>query len=695
MPYVSLKINPGIDVEATPLLNEAGFSFSAAVRFFNGLPEKVGGWQHINNTPLTGTATGMHAWSDLAGNSYIAIGTDQFLELFYGGALYNITPIRATTNPAVDFSNTNNSAIVTVIDTANGSVATDWINLVVPVGLSGDKQNSGLTLQGYFQVLTEIDANSYTITAPDTILPSHSHEGAVPLFTTVSGNGNVTVVLNSHGLIAGNPFAVQVSTAVGGFTLFGMYTVITVIDANSFTIQPGGLASSSTSVSENGGFARIQYLIHSGLASSAYSSAGGGYGIGPYGGGSYGTSSTGTVLIGLRQWFLDNFGQDLIGNYNGSPLYVWTPPAGSGPAVALDVANFPSALDPPLQVNVSFVSDPQQMVIVLGVNEVGGSTFDPLLVRWCDIGDFTDWTPDTSNAAGSFRIPTGSKLIGGISAPNFITIWTDIDMWLMTFLGGSGTLVWGFTKVATGVDLLAARSCAVYRNIVYWISSNGFFAFDGNAIHQIPCPVWDKFWYNLNRTQVDKVNAQVNSWFQEISWAFPSLTGDGSVDGRITYNIRENVWTYDDAPTLTARTSWIDDNVYGSPIGTDTSGYMQQQDTDGVYDADGVPLPSLIRTGWFSVSEGTLVTMIERLAGDVIANGGDATVQITVFMQDYPNGPVRTYGPFNYNPVSGPPYSIVRARGRFASIQISTSSLGVFWRLGNLRYLAKPSGRRP
>lgn len=690
MPYVSLKMRPGIEVEQTALLNSTGFSYSAAVRFFNGLVEKVGGWAHINSTPLTGIATGMHAWSDLAGNAYIAIGTDQWLELFYGGTLYNITPIRATTNHTVDFSTVFASNFVTIKDVANGAVAGDWISIVVPVSVGG------LVIQGDFLIQNVIDADSYRIFfAPLNATATINHGGAVPSFTTIMGNTDVTVLLANHGLVVGNPFTVQVSTAVGGFTLSGLYTVSLVVDSDNFKIQPGGSASSGATVSENAGNARIQYYIHSGLASAVYGTSGSGYGGGAYGAGPYGVSTSGTVLQPIRQWFLDNFGQDLIGNYTGSPLYLWVPPAGSGPAVPIDTTNFPSASDPPLQVNVSFVSAPQQQVLCLGVNEVRTSTFDPLLIRFCDLGDFLNWTPSSTNAAGSLRIPSGSKLIGGISAPNFTVVWTDVDMWLLMFLGGSGTLVWGKQKVAVGVDLLAARAAAVYRNIVYWPSSNGFFAFDGSTVTQIPCSVWDKFWSNLNRTQVDKVNAQVNSLFQEISWAFPSLTGSGAVDSRVTYCIRDGTWTYDDAPTLTARTSWIDDNVYGSPIGTDQNGYMQQQDGDGVYDADGIALPSMVRTGWFSISEGTLVMMIERLAGDFITTGGNGTVQITVYMQDYPNGPVRTYGPYNYDPTTGPPYSIVRARGRFASIQISTSALGVFWRLGNLRYMAKPSGRRP
>ena len=270
-------------------------------------------------------------------------------------------------------------------------------------------------------------------------------------------------------------------------------------------------------------------------------------------------------------------------------------------------------------------------------------------------------------------------------------------MYLMSYLGTE--LVWGFNKVAENVDILCARGAGVYKNMVYWLSSNAFYVFDGNSVQQIPCPVWDKFWQNLNRLQADKINCQTNSYFQEVSWAFPSAAGNGEVDSRITYNIRENSWTYDDVvagvPAQSARTAWVDDSVLGSPIGADLNGLLQQHDIEGVNDADGQPLFSLVRTGWFSIQEGSVVAFMERLTEDFIIQGGDETVIIEVLAQDYPNGPVRRYGPYSWMPGRVVPFDIVRARGRFFSIQILSAGLGSWWRLGNLRYTTSFAGRRP
>lgn len=688
MPYKSLQQVPGVNVEKSPIDNGAGWSYSMATRFRDGLPEKIGGWSALNATaPLVGIGRGMHAWATLDGTPLIAIGTDQRLQLFSGGTIQDITPIRATSDEPPDFSTVINTPTITVMDVDHGALAGDWVDIVIPVAVAG------LVLQGYYQVQLVVDLDNYTITAASDAASTVSNGGAVPVFDTTNLSTDVTVTLANHGLVPGNTFNVEVETTVGGLMIaVGIYTVVNAPTADTFVIQPGGTASSDDTQSENGGDARIAYLVPAGLTSATYP---GGYGVGPYGSGPYGTSSN--MLLPLRQWFLDNFGQDLVGNYNGSPIFLWEPPtAPNNVAVAISTANFPDARQPPTRVNVSFVAAPQHMIIALGCDTPGTGLFNPNLVRWCDQDDFTDWQASSLNQAGSYPIPGGSRLVGGLSAPNFTVIWTDVDMWLMSYLGGTGLsgLVWGFSKIAGGAGLLAARACGLYENRVFFCSSNAFYVFDGNSITPIPCPVWDKFWKNVNRTQIDKVNIEVNSYFQEVSIVSQSLDGT-EVDQRITYNIRENSWTYDDAPTLTARTCWIDENVYGAPIGTDASGLLQQHDSEGVYDANGAALPAAIRTGWFALGEGSLVSMMERLEADLIVSGGTGAILITVYAQDYATGPVRIYGPYTWVVGTGPPWAIVRARGRFFSIMISSAGAGIFWRLGNLRYLVQQAGRRP
>ena len=682
MGYTSVTLKPGIDVEQTPVLNSAGWAAGNNVRFFEGLPQKIGGWTTLCSTALTNYGRGIHSWADNTGVAYAAIGTADSLELFSSGALYDITPVTKTSNITPSFTTTNGSNIVKVTDTAHGAATGDRINIYVPVSVGG------IVLYGPY-VVTLVDANNYNITAASNATSSVSNTGAVPSFTTATSSGNVSVTLNNHGLTPANLFTVQVSTVVSSFTLSGIYNVFSVTNANVFVIQPGGTAAGTATVSENSGNALIQYYLASGLVSTAYVTGTSGYGLAGFGAGPYGGGAvSGTYLQQLRYWGLSNFGQNLVANYSGGPLYIWTPPnTGTNAAVQLNTTNYPGATDPPTQVNYSFASSTQQMIICLGANDPGTSNFNPTLVRWCDAGDFTAWTPKSTNQAGSFKIPSGSTLVSGISTANFNIIWTNTDMWLMSYLGAP--LVWGFQKIADAVDIISPQAAGVLQNMVFWPSSNGFFMYSGGGVREIPCPVWDKFWFNLNRLQAYKINVQVNSYFNEISWGYPSASGNGEVDSRVTYNLGQNVWTYDNV----ARTSWMDENVFGAPAGCDTSLLLQQHES--TYNAAGVALPASITSGWFAISEGDIQTFIERMIVDVIATGGGQQVNITIRTKNYPSGPVNTFGPYTYTAdgVTGPPYSIIRARGRLAQITIGSTGPDVFWRLGRIRLLLAGSGK--
>jgi hypothetical protein len=444
-------------------------------------------------------------------------------------------------------------------------------------------------------------------------------------------------------------------------------------------------------VAENGGSAAIYYLYSTGFASNT---ALGGYGVGPYGAGLYGISggssaSGGSLAATMRLWFLDNWGQDLIGNYNGSPIFVWTPPeTGTNVALAINTTNFPGAVDPPVQVNSSFVAMPEQIMVALGVDPPGGGQQDPNLVRWSDVSDFTDWLATAANQAGSFRIPTGSYIVGGLQGQQFGYIWTNIDFWIMQYIGAP--LVFGFIKIASGCELIGPHAAGVYNSIVYWAGTDNFYLFDGNAVSVIPCTVWDQIYQNINTAQLQKVWCWVNSHFNEIWWFYPSASSQ-EVDSYVKFTVTERAWDYG---TL-IRTCGVDETPYGHPLASDTSGFIQEHEVG--YDANGLPMLPSVMTGYIGISDGTYFTSIERLICDFKFIAGPTPnnrVFVTLYFVDYPQDTPTVVGPLTWSQASANDYQIVRGRGRMVAIQITSTDAGVWWRMGLLRYNGQPSGRR-
>lgn len=671
MAVQKLLVRPGINVEATPLLNESGWSLSQFVRFFQGYLQKLGGWLRLISTPILGTARALLGWEDAVSNQYIAIGSEQAFEIYFSGALYNVTPVEQTDTISPSFSTVMGSPLVTVTDAGNPAEQNNFIIIENPIAVGG------LVLQGTYQIIDITDVNNFRIRAASNATATVNNGGAAALFTTVNTSTSVQVTLANHGLLPGGVYTVYIQTTVATVVLFGAYIVNTVIDANNLTITASSAANASTTGSENGGNVSIQFLLDSGPASS--SSQGGLYGEGGYGLGTYGIGSSET-FIPARLWSFGYWGTDIVASFTGGSVYTWISESGliGNPATIINTA--------PVKINAGiFTAMPQQQVVALGASVGSGSDPDQMLVRWSDVGDNTDWTASATNQAGSFRIPRGAHIAGGMQGPQSALVWTDVGLWLMQYIGFP--LVYGFLEIGQGCGLIAQNARGALAGKVYWMSYNGFFVYDGNSVQAVPCPVWDIVFQNLNTLQAAKIIACPNSYFNEISWCFPSATGSGENDTRVTLNVVDGTWTFDPAGAI-VRTAWLDQSAISVPLGVDGGGLIQQHEFST--DADGQAMVSYAQSGFSKIADGQEYTFLERLIPDAILQS--CTLQITLYFQDYPNGPITTKGPLSYT--AAVKYLIVRGRGRFVSIRVGSVDLGSFWRLGEMLYFGSPAGGR-
>lgn len=670
MPAQKLLVRPGINTEATSLLNESGWSLSQLIRFFQGYLQKYGGWIRLLSTPILGTARAMLSWEDANSNLYLIIGSEQALEVYTEGALFNITPAAQLDNVAVSFSTTINSPIVKVTDAGNPAVVGNTVVIVNPISVGG------LIIQGTYMVQSVIDANNYTITAAANATSTVANGGAAALFTTTNLSSTVQVTLNDHGLSAGQIYTIYVSTTVATIVLFGAYNVASIIDANNFTIVAASAANASTTGSEDGGNVEIQYLLAPGPVSS--SGQVGLYGAGQYGAGAYGIGA-GSTFVQARLWSFGYWGTDVVASYTNGAVYTWISESG--------VVNNPATIIATAPLNISsgvFTAMSQQQVVALGASDGSSTNPDQLLVRWSDVADNTDWVATATNQAGSFRIPRGAHIAGGMQGPQSGLIWTDVGLWLMQYIGFP--LVYGFTEIGQGCGLIGQNAKGVLAGKVYWMSFNGFFVYDGNSVQSIPCPVWDKIFKNLNPVQAAKIIGCPNSYFNEMSFCYPSASSDEN-DSRVTLNVTDGTWTFD-PPNAIIRTAWLDQSSLLNPLGVDGTGLIQQHELGN--DADGIAMVNYAQSGFFKIADGLEYTFLERLIPDAILQS--CTLQITLYFQDYPNGPIFTVGPLNYT--SATTYLIVRGRGRFVSVKVGSADLGSFWRLGEMISIGSPDGRR-
>lgn len=167
---------------------------------------------------------------------------DMYIRQYILANPVNLTP---------QFSTLMNSTLVTISQPDHGLIPGNWISVFVPVAIGG------IILQGFYQLVSVIDANTYTVNAQYNALTTAVNTGIVPLFTATFNSNSITVTMTNHGLFAGNTFTIQVGTIVGGLTLSGIYNVTSVIDANNFVIQASNPSGTNDAEYENGGLVQI------------------------------------------------------------------------------------------------------------------------------------------------------------------------------------------------------------------------------------------------------------------------------------------------------------------------------------------------------------------------------------------------------------------------------------------------------
>jgi len=603
------------------------------------------------------------------------------------------TPATATVSPGAgavpDFDTTNGQINVKVTLANHGYTAGSTFAILVPVTVGG------LTLYGNYIVLDNplVTANDFYIAAENSAASTQSvsmNNGAARIVYYV-GKQNIPPPGNfGDGLFNAGGFGVGVTSSGGRqltiASISSASLIATVTVSQLLYVAAGTRIAITGTTNYNGTW--VVTSATSGSSSTFSFTRGSNHATetsGTVTTNSWGfppgmpstTSRTATAPLVVKDWSLDNWGGFLIASPTNSGLFYYD---------TLDGGNHANVI--PYAPSVSegfFVSMPERQIICYGTTFNGIK--DPLLVRWTDIGNFSSWVATVSNQAGSFRIPKGSKIVGGMQGPQQGLIWTDTNLWSMQYI--NLPLVYSFNEIGAGCGLIGRKAMGVMTGIVYWMSQSQFFVLAGGGIQPLPCPVWDVIFQDLDEDYVSNIRCAPNSRFGEISWFYPTTGSNGVPTKYVKYNTLLQQWDFGEL----TRTAWIDQGVFGPPIGADDDGIIYQHETS--QNAAGGEMDAYIRTGYFALNEGDQMTFIDQVWPDMkwgYYNGLDnANVNITFFAVDYPGQTPRVYGPYSVNQATE--YISPRIRARLISIKVAGSQVNTFWRLGNIRYRLQPDGK--
>jgi len=168
MPYKKLQLKPGVNRENTRYTTEGGWYESDKVRFRQGMPEKIGGWERISANTFLGICRSLWNWITLGGQNLVSVGTTLKYYIERGGNYYDITPIRYTTVAgAVTFSATNGSSTLTITDVSHGALGGDFVTFSGAVSLGGNI--TAAVLNQEYEISTVLTDDIYTVAAKDTL----------------------------------------------------------------------------------------------------------------------------------------------------------------------------------------------------------------------------------------------------------------------------------------------------------------------------------------------------------------------------------------------------------------------------------------------------------------------------------------------------------------------------------------------
>jgi hypothetical protein len=641
MPLQQVRFLPGIDKENTAVGAQGRWVDSDNVRFRYGLPEKVSGWSSLITDTIVGVCRKQHAFVDISGNRYVALGTDKFLLIYFEGQLYDITPVRAALTSAT-IATTDTSAVCEITTgSAHGLIAGDIVlldNVTLPGGT------------GY------VDADFEN-----------------KLFQ-VTGITSTTV------------FTITQSTAATG----------TVATGGSIDVNPY----------ENVGPAEQSY--------------GYGWGTDTWGAGGWGdASSAQDVILEPGLWSLDNFGQVLIATIANGKTFTWN--AGAATPLTVRASTSTSGFETtsnPTATRLTLVSPTTRHLCHFGTETTIGDTTtqDDMFIRFSDQENINLYTQTAVNTAGSFRLQDGTRIVGALKAKETILVWTDNALYTMKYVGAPFTF--GFEQVGTNCGLIGKNAAIEIDGVAYWMSSNGFFLFDG-TVKSMACSVEDYVFNQIDTTKGQQVAAGIDNLHTEVIWYYTSTSSDFN-DQYVVYNYGEtamnggnSVWYIG----TEARTSWIDAVIYPNPFATkydstatgtfpvivgedglgQTTYFEQHVGTDQVNpDGSTTAVTSYIKSFDFDLkldgTDGEIFLAMRRFIPDFKNLQGD--VQVTLAVKRYPSqsDTVTSLSPFTIT--TSTTKVDTRARGRYCNIKIENDSISEDWRFGTLNLDLQPDGRR-
>jgi hypothetical protein len=691
-----LVVKSGVNRENSRYYTEGGWYDCNKIRFRQGTPQKIGGWNRISSATFDGVCRSLWAWETLGQVTLIGVGTNTKFYISRGGSYYDITPIRTAANLTSPFTATNGSTVITVSAPSHGAINGDYVTFNGATALG--PTITAAILNAEYQI-TYINANSYTISVSVAATSSDTGNGGTPRAvyqisvgpeyqtpTSGWGAGAWSSGSWSTGQSSNDSLRLWSQSNYGQDLVFGPRT-----GAMYYYYADRGLASTTVTISIAGP-AQI-------TATDRYTE-----------GAPIVFETTGALPTGLATgttYYIKNYVAGVFNITDSAGALITTTGTQSGTqsisARAVNLTTINGASDVPTIQNYITVSDTFRFVFAFGANDYGVSAQSPLLVRWSDQENAADWTPSTTNQAGSLTLTRGSQIITALQTRQEILVWTDSTLYSMQYLGYP--LVWSAQLLGDNISIVGENAAALASGIVYWMGRDKFYKYDGRVQTQ-NCDLREYIFNDFNAQQAEQVFASTNEGFNEVWWFYCSA-GSTVVDKYAIYNYAEDIWYYG----TMGRTAWLDSGILEFPLAATYSNNLVNHESglDNNETATPTAIESYITSSENDIDDGHNFVFIRRILPDMTFRGSTtenptATLSIIPLMNagsGYTDpasvggtneAAVTRTATVPIEKFTGQVF--IRVRGRQFSFKVYNNQLGSMWQLGAMRLEIKQDGQR-
>jgi hypothetical protein len=692
MPLQKILFKPGVNKENTRYTTEGGWYEADKVRFRQGNPEVIGGWQRISSNTYNGVCRSLWNWVTLNFLNLVGVGTNTKFYIQNGGAYNDITPIRTTTTLGTNPFTGNGTTTVTVAATAHGATTGTFVTF------SGVTGTYAATLNAEFQI-TVTNANSYTISTSPTVIAAGATGGsAVSAAYQVNAGPASAVPLTGWGAGAWGAGA----WGVGGTsaTNLQLWNQINYGEDLVFGVRggalyywdaTGGLTTRGVLLSSLGGTVSFTNASPTVVTSTILYTEGAAL---QFSGGSLPTG----VTAGTTYYVFE---------VNGLTFKLLTAAGAAVNTTSTGTGSVSNIVDCPVVQNNLTVSDISRFIIVFGTNDYGSTAIDPMLIRWSAQDDIYNWTPDPTNQAGFTRLSHGSEIVAVVQTRQEVTVFTDSSVYSLQYLGPP--YVWAAQLLGDNVSIISPNAAVIASGVVYWMGVDKFYSYDGR-VQTLNCDLRRFIFQDINLEQTAQVFSGTNEGFNEVWWFYPS-SGSNLIDRYVIYNYLEKIWYYG----TMSRSAWLDSGLRDFPLAavydpTTSTGNLvnHEQGLDNNETGTTVAIDAYISSSEFDIGDGHNFGFVWRVLPDLTfedsvnsPTGAAPSVAMTLYgLANSGSGVTSTAS----QPVAKSSTYVIteeftgmiftRMRGRQMIFKISSNQIGTAWQLGAPRIDIRPDGRR-